>query len=305
MESQSMILVIQTLILLVMILCGYFAFKVQWMDVQGWKMMNRIAVNVLNPFLILYALTSYDKSSDSNLVIQDFILSLIYYVFLILMSYLYVGIRRLKGQKRNLQQMMMIFSNIGFMGAPLIRGLYGDGAVFYLLFYTAVFNVLAYTYGIYLVSSGTGRFEVRKMFNHGTLVAILAIVLYFMHVSIPAPVATLCDYMGNAVIPISMIIIGGSLAQKDLKKVFCTKESWIISVVKLILTPIIGIWLIRFLPFDQKLLGIFVLMCSMPVAAMVGMLAEVYGDAGNECNDVTALSTVLSIVTIPIVFLFV
>ena len=297
------ILISQTTILLVMMLCGYIAFKREWISVSGWQSLNKITVNIFNPFFMISLLSSYAGNTGPS-ISENLILVIIYYIFLIIFGALYVRVRGLKDQDMRLQQLMMVFSNVGFMGAPIVRAMYGGEYLIFLAFYSLAFNILIYTYGVMLASPAGLKFDLKKIINGGTIGCVIAILLYALDIRLPAAAVSLCGYLGNACVPLSMMIIGCTLAQKDLKKVFTAKENYIISFSKLVIIPALGIVLSRFLQFDKTLVGIFVLVLCMPIGSIVGSLAEVYGNAGNKCNDIVAMNTVLSVLTIPVVFYF-
>ena len=302
---EILILLTQTTVLLLMMLTGYAAFKVAWMDVPGWKTLNKLLLNILNPCLLLSIVTSLQETFDRSIVLQNLLLSILYQAFFIGMPVLYARVRRLNGRKEELHKLLLTFSNNGFMGLPLIRALYGDSYAFFLLFYLVEFNLISYTYGVYLATpGGRGKFEPSGLLNVGTVSAAAAILVYLLGIPIAAPVNSFFSSVGNAVVPLSMIVIGGSLAQQDLKKVFGDKESYILTAVKLLLFPAAVAVIAAFLPFERKLTGVFMLCASMPIAGMSGMFAEVYGGDGKDCNGTIAMTTIFSAFTIPVMFGF-
>ena len=128
-------------------------------------------------------------------------------------------------------------------------------------------------------------------------------MLYLADVPISGTVESFFTYMGNACIPLSMLLIGGSLAQLDLKKVFSDKNIYGYILLRNIIVPGIGILILRMLPFDPVIVKICCLSASMPIAALSGMLAEQFAHRGNYCNKMIAMSTVLSVITVPLLSL--
>ena len=149
-------------------------------------------------------------------------------------------------------------------------------------------------------------FDIRKLLNPGTIASVTAILIFAFKIPVSAPVASLCEYMGNAAIPLSMMMIGVSLARLDLKRAFQGAENYIFLMVKMLAIPILAVLIVRQLPFNTRILGIFCITASMPVGGMVGMMAEEYGGngEGEECNKAIAMTTILSAVTVPLVSLF-
>ncbi len=298
------------LMLLSMMIAGYIAFKARMFDPLGQHQISKIVVNVLNPCLILSAISGERPSDSGILSLQNFLASLSFYIFFIVSSYIFYFIRIALGskdkQELKLEQLMMILSNIGFFGIPVIKALFGEEYVIYLIFYMLIFNIVAYTLGIVIASynsSETTRFSISSVINTGTVMSMIAIVLYLLNVPIPDIVGNFFDYMGNACIPLSMLLIGGSLAQLDLKEVFTDKDIYLYILLRNIIVPGIGILILRLLPFDPVIVNICCLSASMPIAALSGMLAEQYAHKGNYCNKMIAMSTILSVITVPILSL--
>ncbi len=293
-----------------MMLVGFFSFRMKVFDGNGQHQISKIVVNILNPCLIISAIAGDRAADEAGLVVQDFIAALAFYTFFILASFCFYFFRGKVGskdrQELTLEQLMMFLSNIGFFGIPVIKAMFGDGYVIYLIFYMLLFNLVAYTLGIFLVSreSGTGaRFSFKSVINTGTVISIIAIVLYLADVPVSDTAKSFFTYMGNACIPLSMLLIGGSLAQLDLKEVFTDKNIYGYILLRNIIVPGIGILILRMLPFDPVIVKICCLSASMPIAALTGMLAEQYAHRGNYCNKMIAMSTVLSVITVPLLSL--
>ena len=303
---STILLLKQMLMLFAMMVAGYITFRRGLFDTVGQHQISKLIVNLLNPFLLLSALSGDKPSGGLTLSLQNLLSALIYYVLFVAISYLFFLLKKGDIQRRKLQQLMLIFSNLGFFGVPVVKALFGDGYVIYLIFYMLFFNLIAYTLGIFIASGGSkegASFSPRSIVNIGTVISIVALILYFADVKIPETAASFCTYMGNACIPLSMILIGGSLAQLDLKAVFSDLEIYLFSLLRMIVVPAICILIVRNLPFDPSIVKICCLVISMPIATLAGMLAEQYAGEGNYCNKMTAMTTVMSVITVPLLSL--
>jgi len=148
-----------------------------------------------------------------------------------------------------------------------------------------------------------GGFSLKSIINIGTISSVIALICYFAGIPIPPTAGSFFSYMGNACIPLSMILIGGSLAQLDLKDVFTDRRIYIYTLFRNILVPGVGILLLRMLPFDPVIVKICCLSIGMPIGTLVGMVAEQCAHRGNYCNKMTAMSTIFSVVTVPLLSL--
>ena len=143
----------------------------------------------------------------------------------------------------------------------------------------------------------------KSLINPGFITCILAIIVFFLEIEIPAPAVTFLNYMGDAAVPLSMMTIGISLGQSGFRELFADKENYYFILFKMILVPVIGVLLFRLLPLDSNVYSVFTMMVSMPCGAITGMFAEEYAGRGDECNRLVLLTTVVSVVTIPLVSL--
>lgn len=307
---NTLLLLFQMLMLFSMMAAGYAAFRLKIFDSVGQHQISKIVVNVLNPCLMISAIAG-DRPADSGvLTLQNFLAALAFYTYFILASFVFFVLRGRIGnkdrQELTLEQLMMFLSNIGFFGIPVIKAMFGNEYVIYLVFYMLLFNIVAYTLGIFLVSridGGSAGFSPKSVINTGTVISIIAIALYLAGVPVPETAGSFFTYMGNACIPLSMLLIGGSLAQLDLKTVFTDKNIYAYILLRNIIVPGIGILILHMLPFDTVIVKICCLSASMPIAALSGMLAEQYAHKGNYCNKMIAMSTVLSVLTVPLLSL--
>ena len=303
---KALLLFQQMLVLFAMMMTGFLAYRRNWVDRHGGQKITTLVVRVFNPLMILSSVMSRRSPDAGTLLTQDLVLSVLYFIFLILCGLLYGRIRRFDKSEASKNQLLLVFSNLGFMGIPVVRGVFGPEYVIYIVIYLFIFNVLAYTYGIYLamrMSNVRHSFSPELLLNTGFLSCILAIVLFILQIELPDPVISFCSYMGDTAVPLSMIVIGISLAQSSLKDLFADKETYLFLLFKMILVPITGVLLFRLLPFEKEVFDIFTLMVSMPCAAIGGMFAQEYANRGDECNRIILLTTVAAVVTIPLVSL--
>ena len=241
---------------------------------------------------------------------MDLILAVVLFAALILISPLFVRILGVKKDERNIYAVMLIFSNLGFMGIPIIEELYGRGAIFYVALYTLVYNILFYTYGIYLFEKEramqTGEkakitFHWKKMINPGMVACLVALLIFAFQLKAPAPAVSFVEYLGNAAIPLSMIITGVSLAKMPLIEVFKDIKMYQFTFLKMLVIPVIAAFVIRLFHLDPVISGIMVLMFGMPNGSMAVMMAIDYGLDSSICSRGIVLTTLLSIITLPIV----
>lgn len=316
------VIVQQMLVLLVMMLVGYIVFRIGWLDNNSCSRMSKVVVNVLNPCLMIYGVLGKSGNLDGAMLGQTLVLVAVYYVVLILLSGPVASFLRIKKEHFNLYKLMLIFSNVAFMGIPVITSIYGNESMLLIAFYSLGYNLLLYTYGIYLAGKGSREAEKaetgisskerttekgmqwKKLVNPGVVSCVAAIAIFASGVSMPESVCTFFDYVGNAAVPLSMILIGASVAQGGKKEFFLDKKMYAFMAVKMLAIPIAAALLLRFLSWPAMVEGVFILMLAMPVGSIVVMLAADSGNDAIECTKGSILTTLVSVLTIPIVAAF-
>lgn len=303
---DSFILFEQLIVLLAMMFTGFLAYKTKLIDDPTYSHLSSLMVWILNPMLMISGVIGKNQAVSGTLVWQNILMVGLLYGSMFLIGFLYMAVMRLKGKESYLYRLVLLFPNVGFMGVPLVKQMFGSEYIVLVAFYMLGFNVLCYTYGVHLsarVGGNTEPFNPKKLLSPGTITSLLAIVIFALHLEIPAPVVTYVDYLGNSCIPISMMIIGVFMARLNWKTAFLDKKYYIFAFVDMLVIPLIIVFLTRFIPFDATVIGVFQIMVCMPVASMTCMFTQEYAGDGTECAKLIALTTILTVVTAPLVIL--
>ena len=201
-------------------------------------------------------------------------------------------------------QVMMLFSNIGFMGYPLLDVMYGSNAIIHAVIFNLLYNVLIYTYGIHKMQIGGCQKNInwKQLVNIGVGSCIIAIVLYITNLPVPLILEDTATFTGAITGPLSMLVIGDSLAQTRLRDLFTDVRLLVFSVVKLVLLPALLLWGLCFFIKDPIFRGVCLVMMATPVGSMTVMLAQQYNGDYRLTSRGVALTTLLSVITMPFLF---
>lgn len=298
-----MLLLQQMLVLFIYMIFGYAAAKKGFLDNDSSKGLSWIVVNIANPALILSSAVNSDGSIQGQELLYTFILSVVIYTILVSLSLIIPRLFYGPGKQRNLCQVMMVFNNIAFMGFPVISATYGEGALLYAAVFLLTYNILQYTYGIQTLQGNKekGSFQWKKILNIGVSMCIISAALYLTQIPVPEVIKTASKGLSNLTGPLSMIVIGISLAGMKIRELFSDKKLLVFSFVKLLIIPIIGTFIISKVINNQLLSEVCMIMLATPVASMTVMLAKQYGGDQELAAKAIALTTLLSVITIPIV----
>lgn len=307
----------QMLVLLAMMLIGVFVYKKNWIGAQGEGNISKLVVNVLNPFLVVSGVLGDTDAISRDKIVGNLQLVILYYVIAIVFGVLLAWLLHPPKHLRSIYTLMATFSNLGFMGIPVARSLYGSEGVVYVSFYILIYNVIVYTYGMSLARRAAREkngldtaggsdiaTSLKRIVNPGVVAALLALVIFAAGIKIPAPVVSLCNYMGDATIPLSMMMIGVSIAKADLRSYIKDVRMYLFIVLRMVALPIFIALAMKNLGFDAVVFGVFIIELAMPIGSIIGLFAKECGADDAYCMKGTVLSTLASIFTIPIVGLF-
>lgn len=141
---------------------------------------------------------------------------------------------------------------------------------------------------------------VKKIFNIGVIACIAAMLLYFLQTPVPSFLQAFITNLGNLTAPLSMMIIGASLAQMPLKELFLDKKLLLFSLVKLLLLPAVWMIMVNRVAEQEILRGVCLVMMATPAGSMTAMLAQQYGGDYETASRGVALTTVFSVITMPL-----
>ncbi len=306
----------QMIILAAMMMMGYAVWHFHILDENANKKLSWIVVNIFNPFLIISGVLGKDIGNGGSLLLQNIVLVIIFYVFLWLFGFVIVVILRVKKGEKELYRMMTLFTNVGFMGIPVITSIFGMESMIYIVFYMLGFNLIMYSYGMIVCKKaayvqnggqqqGSKTVEWKRMLNAGVVASLLAVLIFVFQIQLPDPVVSFCEYMGNPSIPLSMMLVGVSMAQVNLKKIFTSVRVYFFILLRMLLLPILcAVILKQFPAIDETVSGVFVLQMGMPVGSLLILMAKECGADSTCCTNGIVLSTLASLLTIPIVCMF-
>lgn len=200
--------------------------------------------------------------------------------------------------------------NVGFMGIPVMKMLFpgNDELVLYTAVYNIAFNAMVWTLGVYAVTGNRKSVNpIKILLNPPTIATILALPFFFFNVAIPQQVMTPIEYLGNMTLPLSMVILGIRLADMHPLRLLNDGKTYLVTAIKLILSPLLSFGLILLVdvivPIDRYVMIALYVIAAMPTASSALNFAEMYGGDRETAAACTLMSTIVCILTIPILML--
>lgn len=302
----------QMCVMLILILIGYICFNKDKLSAHSSSHISALVVNICNPAaLICSALEKQSVMSVSDMLSALFV-TICLYAVLLFAGLLIPRIMRIPKDRQYLYHFLTVYGNVGFLGIPLVSAVLGSGALVYVSISCVIYNLLFYTTGVSIIRKKAGEKAqsgmkdfLSKIINAGTVSALLTALLYLVEIDLPMVVSDTITYAGRATTFLSMIVLGVSVAQLSLKDIFCHKKDYLFVLLRMVLLPVCCVFLMKPFVTEPLLLGTSALLLSVPCGNLPLMCSREHGLQADELARIIVLTTLLSVVTIPLVVLFI
>ena len=299
------------IMLFITLVIGFVANRLGIFDETTSKKLSRLIVTICQPALIISSLIKLPFTTD-NLKLGLTTLGIGIIVHLLLSGIAFLLCRPFRDiDEQKLIEFSIIFGNVGFIGFPILESLLGEKGLFMGAFFIVSFHLVLWTWGIAIFARKRNdiKLTVKKIFiNFGTVpctIGILLFILKFVISEFPVYITTTLGYLGNMCTPVSMLIIGALIGRRNLIAFFTSWKAYYLSLLKLIITPVVVCIFIMLLGFNTEIVIFMSTVCALPTATMVSILAEMYNTKPEFSAQLVGMSSLLSIVTIPLVLKFV
>lgn len=297
---------IQMLIVLLLMLVGFASRRRGLISDENNKCLSSLVLNVFNPAIIFSSMVSNQDGAEQGFWMGVFWVAALAFALLIALA---LPTERLFGHdrtQRKMYELMFVFSNMGFIGIPVIKALFGAEYVIYVAVFILEYNILIYTYGVTLLDEPSHRRfslkSLRPLLNMGTLSCVAALVVFLGGVELPEAIVQTVSYLGDAATPLSLMVIGVSLgAQTSLLPVFAGAKKYLFCLFKMIIFPLVVGLVLKQLGIPETLCEISTILCAMPVGTMPLILVANKGLDEKPCSDAIMLTTLVSVATVPCV----
>lgn len=302
---MDIMVVINTMIeLFLVLLLGCGIAKLGIIDEKTNQKLSSLVVTVSQPALIIASVADNVGKGSLKEVLEYFGYGIIFYGVMMGLAWILTRIMGTKAGQRGTYQFMLIFSNCTFMGFPIMESIFGTEAIFLSSIFNLPFNLLAFSYGIMLISKDSEaavRFDVKKLLNPGIVASILALLIFAFHMTMPQVIRQTFAVVGNLTTPLSMLVLGASLSVVPIRDIFQEVRVYPMTVFRLIIIPVITYLLMSLATDNDMLIGIGTMTAAMPVASMTVMLSNQYQGKTKLASIGVFITTMCSVITIPLV----
>ena len=294
--------------LFALVIVGFVAGKLGYLGGDFDRQLSRLVINITCPALILSSAMT-GQLPDRRYILPLLAISVITYVVLTAVAFLLPRYLTRQQQDEGVVGFALMFGNVGFMGYPVVASIFGHEAVFYAAVLNVVNTFAVFTIGTVLVTGSSevegSRFQKKVLYSTPMLAAYLTMAIVALEIdNIPAFVSQPLTMLGNITVPAALLIIGSSMSQLSLRTMLGNRTVYLTTLFRLVLLPVAVYYLTSLLGFSDFVVNINTLVIAMPVATYGTILCLKYGRDTTVITEVTFITTILSMLTIPLLVTF-
>ncbi len=296
----------QVLILFILIAVGVVCGKARILTEKSTKCITDIVLYFVTPCVLIKSFIEIPFSTQKlKELLLALLIALLIHVGMILLSF--PLIRDANNSRERMLRFAMIFSNAGFMGLPLQEALLGADGAFYGGAYIAIFNIVVWTYGLWIMSGDKKAISPKKaLLSPGVVGVLIGFILFLTPVfiknfALPEILFSPIKHLANLNTPLPMIIIGFYLADVDFGALLKDFKSFYVILLRNTAIPLLALGIMYLCGVRGSMLVSTTISVSTPTAAITTMFAAKYDRyPGISCN-IVSISTLLAVITMPLI----
>ena len=291
------------------ILIGIAAVRTHVLTSRSLGVFSQFITKVTMPILLFVMTLNGATRQQFISALPVLAVSVLLYFLLYLLCRLLARLFGLKGNENHVYRACAMFGNIGFMGIPIIAAIIPKQGMLYIALFTVVDQLLLWTLGVNLTApvdkenAMSPASRLRKMVNPATIAIVLAVIGLFIGLHLPEPINAALTKAGLLTPPMALIYLGGLFCYIDIPQYIRKKEIYGTVAVKMCLFPLVFYEICQFLQVPHDITLTMSILPTLPSMAVIVMLAQNQRSAGNYAAGMLLVTTLCSIVTIPLVCL--
>ncbi len=292
------------LTLFVIVIVGFVAGKLGYLGGDFDRQLSRLVINITCPALILSSAMT-GELPDRRFILPLLLISIITYAILAVAAFLLPRFLTRRRADEGAIGFALMFGNVGFMGYPVVASIFGHEAIFYAAVLNVVNTFTVFTVGTVLITGKNEveghRFEKKVLYSTPMLAAYLTMLIVALQIDrIPGFISQPLTMIGNITVPAALLIVGSSMSQLPLRALMGNATVYATAFLRLVLLPIGVYYLTSLLGFSSFVVNINTLVIAMPVATYGTILCLKYNKDTALMTEVTFITTLLSMLTIPL-----
>ncbi len=286
--------------LFILIALGYLCGKTKMLNEKAVKSITEIVLYIVCPCVIIQNfIRPFDMDMLSGLLTAAGA-ALVIHIFSIVIAMLVFHDKIPK--KNRVYRFALIFSNCGYMSLPMQQAIIGSDGVFFGAVYIVVFNIVMWTFGVWLSTGSSKDLSAKKILLNPCIISMaIGLLLFLFSVPVPDIIVKPIGFMANLNTPLPMMVVGFYLSQSDIADAFKDAKGFLCVLFRLIVIPLLAFGAMMLCGIRGNILLTCVISASAPAAAATTMFAAKFDNDAELSVKLVSLSTLVSVITMPLI----
>ena len=285
----------------IILVLGFLLGKLKLISPKTNKDLVNLLLTVFMPASLFAAFPTTYSDETSDLFKAGLLAGVLVMTALIIVSKILFNKKFYNDKLRYESQFALIFNNATFLGYPIIASTFGEQGVIPYCGFIIAFNVALFSYGVYLFKHKIDSKLVLNVITNPNIIAVvLGVIVFVIGFQLPGFVTDAVKYTGNATTALSIICVGYMLSNAKFFKLIKKWKLILTAAAQLVLGPLIAFGLLTLLQFPSEVIAVCTLIQALPTATSLGLFASKYGGDQTEASELVTVSTLLSIVLMPL-----
>lgn len=296
----TQILILQTFVMFFLMIIGLILSKTGLLTERGSKELANILLYIVIPCVIIRSYITEFTTNKLYSLLLSALLAIIAFIISIAVSYTVYGVRK------PIANFGTAFCNAGFIGIPLITAVFGSDAAFYVASFASILNLLQWTYGIVVITGRHDMINLKKvLINPVSIALFIGLLLFFTGIQLPNVIDNTITSISAMNTPAAMIVLGYYLSCVKPHELFLDLGLYLASAIRLIAIPLLTLLVLYLIPFGHGEIGMITLIAAAtPVGTSTAIFAQKFDQNYQHAVCLVCLSTILSIISIPLIIYF-
>lgn len=299
---MALILLRQIISLFLIMGCGFLLVRLKLLKGSDSRALSVMSIYLIVPCVIIKSFQIELTEEVRNGFLMAVAAAVLVHFCLLGLSFLFRRALHLTGVERA----SALYSNAGNLIIPLVTAMLGEEWIIYASAFICVQQFFLWTHGQATLSGERGV-NWKKLFLNVNLISIvLGLLLMLLHIRLPDILMSAVNSMAGAIGPVSMIMLGMLLAEADLKAILTNRRVYLISLLRLIVTPLLLLFVLKLAGFTgwvadgKTILYITFMAMITPAATTITQLAQLHRNQPEYASAINVMTTLLCMATMPL-----
>ena len=299
--------------LFTIIFIGYGANKIGWLPISANKHLSIIVINIATPCMVVVTMADAEFTRDKILsILVMFLIGTVCYFVSQAIGFLFNRVTRVPAAERGIFANLLTFTNNGFMGYAIALVFFGREGLFLMVMIGCITPLFVYTGGAInakkdaavingvILQKSSMRSMLKEVLNVPVFAAIIGLIIYFFQIPMPEPVHDVLSSLGAMMTPLAMMVVGLQLTESNAKDIIGNRHTVLMTVMRLVIIPVLFFLIMYPFGMPSLWLAVATLNFLLPSAVILSPVAAQFGANAKRTAEGIFLTTLFSMITIPI-----